>query len=57
MPFGLNQKTINQLNSVFQKYPEINQVKIYGSRAVGSYRKGSDIDLAFFSESKEDLSS
>ena len=57
MPFGLNQKTINQLNSVFQKYPEIHQVKIYGSRAVGSYRKGSDIDLAFFSESKEDLSS
>ena len=57
MPFGLNQKTINQLNSVFQKYPEIHQVKIYGSRAVGNYRTGSDIDLAFFSESKEDLSS
>ena len=58
MPFGLNQKTINQLNNVFQKYPEIKKVKIYGSRAVGSYRKGSDIDLVIFSEpKKEDLSS
>ena len=32
-------------------------MKIYGSRARGDHRKGSDIDLAFFSESDEDLSS
>ena len=57
MSFGLTQKTINQLNSIFQKYPAIHQVKIYGSRARGDHRKSSDIDLAFFSESKEDLSS
>ena len=57
MSFGLTQKTISQLNSIFQKYPEIHQVKIYGSRARGDHRKGSDIDLAFFSESEEDLSS
>ena len=56
MSFGLTQKTIAQLNRVFQKYSEIHQVKIYGSRARGDYRKGSDIDLAFFSESEEDLS-
>ena len=57
MPFGLAQKTIKQLNSVFQKYPEIKKVKIYGSRARGDYKKSSDIDLAVFAESKEDLSS
>ena len=57
MSFGLSQKTIAQLKSVFKKYPEIDQVKIYGSRARGDYEKGSDIDLAFFSESEKDLSS
>lgn len=56
MSFGLSQKTITQLKSVFKKYPEIHQVKIYGSRARGDYERGSDVDLAFFSESKEDLS-
>ena len=57
MAFGLPQKTITQLKSVFKNHPEITQVKIYGSRAKDYYRKGSDIDLAFFSESKKDLSS
>ena len=57
MTFGLPKKTITQLKSVFKKYPEITQVKIYGSRAIGHYRKGSDIDLVFFSESGKDLSS
>ena len=56
MSFGLSQKTISQLISVFKKYPELTQVKIYGSRVKGHYRRGSDIDLAFFSESEEDLS-
>lgn len=57
MAFGLPQKTITQLKSVFKNHPEITQVKIYGSRARDYYRKGSDIDLAFFSESEKDLSS
>ena len=57
MTFGLPQKTISQLRSVFKNHPEITQVKIYGSRARGHYRRGSDIDLAFFSESEKDLSS
>ena len=56
MSFGLSQKTITQLKSVFKKYPELIQVKIYGSRTKGHYRRGSDIDLAFFSESDKDLS-
>ena len=56
MSFGLTQKTIKKLKEVFKKYPEIYQVKIYGSRARGDHRIGSDIDLAFFSKSKKDLS-
>lgn len=45
MKFGLKQETIDKINSVFEKHPEIDNVVIYGSRAKGNYRDGSDIDL------------
>ena len=37
--------TIDQINSIFAKYKQIDQVIVYGSRAKGNYKKGSDIDL------------
>ena len=43
--FGLAAQAIDQLCRVFQGYPEIERVLVYGSRAKGSYRPGSDIDL------------
>ena len=46
MKFGLKEKVITQINSVFAKYPQVEQVIIYGSRAKGNYKKGSDIDLS-----------
>ncbi len=46
MKFGLNEDTISKINSVFENYPEIEGVIIYGSRAKGTYRPGSEIDLA-----------
>ncbi|MGD9928971.1 MAG: nucleotidyltransferase domain-containing protein [Mangrovibacterium sp.] len=45
MKFGLSETTISQLCSVFENYPEIEEVIIYGSRAKGNYREGSDIDI------------
>lgn len=45
MKFGLKDETINKINSVFEKIPEVEQVIIYGSRAKGNYRNGSDIDI------------
>lgn len=47
--FGLSEKTLATINNCLQQYPEINWVKIYGSRAKGNYQRGSDIDLAFSS--------
>lgn len=47
---GLSQNTINQINSVFAKYPQIEKVMLYGSRAKGNYKHGSDIDLSMFGE-------
>ena len=46
--FGLSDKTVNDINNIFSKYKQVEKVVIYGSRAKGNYRKGSDIDLSFF---------
>ena len=50
MQFGLKQTTIDKINSVFEKNPEVEQVIIYGSRAKGNYRNGSDIDITLKGE-------
>ena len=49
MRFGLTENTIEQISSVFIKHHEIEQVIIYGSRAKGNYKTGSDIDLTICS--------
>ncbi len=46
MKFGLSEDTISKFHSVFLKYPEIEEVVIYGSRAKGNFREGSDIDIS-----------
>jgi Nucleotidyltransferase domain. len=43
--FGLTQATLDKLSSVFVLHEAIESVFIYGSRAKGNYRIGSDIDL------------
>ena len=42
---GLPLEAISKLRRVFERYPEIERVILYGSRAKGNYREGSDIDL------------
>lgn len=45
--FGLSQSVMTALENVLRSYSvEIKQVIIYGSRARGDYKPGSDIDLA-----------
>lgn len=45
MRFGLNKQTIENLHEVLGLYPQIKEVKIFGSRAKGNFQEGSDIDL------------
>lgn len=45
MHYGLKKETIERMNQVFAGYPEIEMVLLYGSRAKGNFKKGSDIDL------------
>jgi predicted nucleotidyltransferase len=53
MLYGLEPHIIEQANSIFRKYPEIKKVIIYGSRAKGNYRNGSDIDLTILTNNME----
>lgn len=46
MNYGISEKSYNLILSAFQKFPEVEKVLIYGSRAIGNYKSGSDIDLA-----------
>ncbi|WP_435274794.1 nucleotidyltransferase domain-containing protein [Psychrobium sp. nBUS_13] len=48
---GLSVNVIKSLKAVFKKFPAIERVNLFGSRAKGNYRNGSDIDLAIFSNS------
>lgn len=45
MRFGLEDNIINQINGIFAAVPEISEAIIYGSRAKGNNKKGSDIDI------------
>jgi predicted nucleotidyltransferase len=44
--YGLKKETITAIQSVLRKYGQVETAIIYGSRAMGNYRNGSDIDLA-----------
>ena len=44
--YGLPEETIAMIAAVFTRHPEVERVILYGSRAKGNYRSGSDIDLA-----------
>jgi predicted nucleotidyltransferase len=46
MIYGLKEKTIEKIISVFAHFNELEEVILYGSRAMGNYKPGSDIDLA-----------
>ena len=50
MPYGLSKHTLDKIGSVFSRYEEIEEVILYGSRAKGNYRPGSDVDLTLKGE-------
>lgn len=43
--YGLPDEAIEKIQQTFVEYPQIANVWLYGSRAMGNYRQGSDIDL------------
>ncbi len=43
--FGLPQRAMDEMHAIFAKHGKIKKVVLYGSRAMGNYKNGSDIDL------------
>ncbi|MCC2625943.1 MAG: hypothetical protein K0R14_1816 [Burkholderiales bacterium] len=50
MLYGLSADIIQRITNVFTQFKEIKKVTLYGSRAKGNYKSGSDIDLCLFGE-------
>ncbi len=44
--FGLTLEIIENINAVFSQNQKVDKVLVFGSRAKGNYRDGSDIDIA-----------
>lgn len=51
--FGLTEEDFTAIKSVVQKHQKINTVILFGSRAMGTHRNGSDIDLALMGNQLE----
>ena len=45
MKFGLKEKVLEQIQHVFSEFPQWEEAILYGSRAKGTHKDGSDIDL------------
>ena len=48
--FGLSEKSMEIIRSIYAQFPQIERVVIYGSRAMGNFREGSDIDMTIIAD-------
>ena len=48
MNHGLSESTVERIRGVLAHFPEVEKAVLYGSRAKGTHRPGSDIDLALY---------
>lgn len=45
MKYGLRENVLEDIINIFAKHSKVEKVLLYGSRAKGNYKRGSDIDL------------
>lgn len=48
--FGLSDQTLATIRGILADNPAVKKAILYGSRAKGNYRKGSDIDLTLIGD-------
>ena len=53
--FGLRAADVELIREVFRRHPEIQKVKVFGSRAAGRFDDRSDVDLALWGQVPPDL--
>lgn len=54
--FGLPASVIDKIHGVLAEHPVVTRAVIYGSRAKGNYKTGSDIDLTLFAVDGQEIS-
>lgn len=52
--FGISEKSFKKIIDTLTKFPEIKKAIIFGSRAMGNEKPGSDIDIALEGENITD---
>jgi len=50
MPYGLTDTTLSAIQGVLREHQQVKRALLYGSRAKGTYRNGSDIDMVLDGE-------
>lgn len=50
MKFGLKDSDLKYIIEEISKFPQIEKAVIFGSRAKGNYKPGSDVDIAIYGE-------
>jgi predicted nucleotidyltransferase len=50
VPFGLPPAAVEKIQGVFARYSQVEKAMLYGSRAKGNYKNGSDIDLTLYGD-------
>ena len=50
LQYGLKEETHEKIKAVFVRYAQVEEVVLYGSRAKGNYKPGSDIDFTLKGE-------
>ena len=50
MKYGLSDKQIEEIVKIIDTYKEVEKALVFGSRATGRYKNGSDVDIAIFGE-------
>jgi predicted nucleotidyltransferase len=48
MNFGITPKSMNMIINVLMNKKEVQKAAIFGSRSIGNYKNGSDIDIAIY---------
>jgi predicted nucleotidyltransferase len=46
--FGLTDEDVKHIKAVLQSVSTVNKAVLFGSRAMGNYKSGSDVDIAIY---------
>ena len=52
--FGIEKEILDKIIEIFKKYKQVKKACIFGSRARGDYRRGSDVDICIWLEEESE---